>query len=203
MAEATLTRGIGYWVQGPSFYNTADNDDWSWYVGQWNQSYGAVNGHGAGCVEFTVPEIIDARTDRTVSIQYKFIGNTGACKANAVLSTTKPSDASWLYGPTSGIISDEVTFTALGHYTASLVFTVADGVDISGKAIYLYLYNPNSGDGSSIVTNGNDNEAMIEYTEAGLVYIGGEAFMTYIGNGTSWDMYIPHIGNGSNWEFCS
>lgn len=36
----------------------------------------------------------------------------------------------------------------------------------------------------------------------GLVYIGGDAYQVYIGNGTDWELYAPHIGNGTDWDVC-
>ena len=206
MATTTLTKGVGYWIQGGSFSNNGGSvsGDWTWYIGCWSETYND-NAFGAGCIAFSVPTITDGMIDRIITIPCKFSKNTNASTAQACLSTTAPSDTTWRHGPTSGVISNVVDFS----YTATtLSFNLTDGVDISGKTIYLYLYQSNTDPYklNSLVT-GTINNPTLTYTEGGLVYIDNgitfEAYQVYIDNGSSWDLYMPYIDNGTSWDLYS
>lgn len=163
MANATLTRGHGYWIEKNAFHTNKDQDpaDWTWYIGQWNQNYWDDAGYGAGCVEYYVPNIDDGLLSRTVSIPIAYYGNTGMCEVYAVLSTTAPDGNSldFRYGPSGGVISnvEKTTWKNTGVSDTTFNFTLKDSVGISGKTIYLYLYLTfggygTSGSNSSIVT---------------------------------------------------
>lgn len=165
MATATLTRGHGYWIQANTFYTNKNQteQDWSWYIGQWTQDYWTDAEYGAGCVEYHVPDIEDRLLSRTISIPFRFYGQSGMCEVFAVLSTSAPSSGSldFRYGPTSGVISN-VEKTKYTQQDTVFNFTIDDSVGISGKTIYLYLYHPNEGYGtygpnSAIVTRQFNN----------------------------------------------
>jgi hypothetical protein len=186
-------------------YNTNKTDDWTWYVGQYTQSYNNHKDYAAACVEYTVPEILDAKVLRTISIPGIFGGQKGISTVNVVLSTTPPSGTEWRHGPTSGVVSEVTSFY---YKDAPITLTVKDGADLSGKTVYVYLYLPDTGYGSSgpnsaIITQGFD-DATLNYMESGLVYIEDgskfEQFLVYIDNGSGWDLYSPYRDNGSSWD---
>lgn len=167
MATAKLTRGAGYFAYYRTFYDNSSSGDWTWYIGQWSTDYWNEADYGAGAVAYSVPSISDSLLSRTITIPCTFYNQSGACKVYAVLSTTKPTDdLSFRYGPTSGVISNEVLFK--GGDTTSLSFTLNNGVNVSGKTIYMYMYRPNEGFGtngtnSSVVTK-SFSDGTITYT---------------------------------------
>ena len=142
MATAALAKGIGYWIQGSAVNNNggAVNGDWSWYIGCWSELYNDRS-FGAGCVAFALPLMADCLCGRTVSFACEFRQNTNEGTAQACISTTAPSGTEWRHGPTSGIVSNVITFS---HSAKELSFRLNDGADLSGKTLYLYLYQENT-----------------------------------------------------------
>ena len=203
MATATLTKGVGYWIQESNSKNNGGSasGDWTWYIGIHNGSYGTAAdvAYAAACVGFSVPELV--MSSGTVKITFVFSHNwNDSGPLNAVLSTTAPTaDTSWRFGPTSGVISNVQTFNS---GTINFNFTLNDGVQIGGKTIYLYLY-ATKGRNFGVVT-GVCNNGTLEYVEGGLAYINNgtswDKYEVHISNGSGWDKYIPYIYNGSGWD---
>lgn len=206
MAETTLTRGTGYYIQGDTFSNNATNGDWSWYIGQWRQDYWNETEYGAGCVAYSVPAIKDRKTGRAITIPCAFSANSGVKKLKAVLSTTAPSGTEWRFGPVSGVVSDEISF---GSGATSLTFAVTDGVDLSGQTVYLYLYSPDegygtNGSGSSVVTS-KFSDAALTYTErkgGARISSGGtmKLYAAVIFTGGVPKRYIPMVYKSGVWK---
>lgn len=151
MATATLTRGDGYWIQQRRVYTSLASDanaDWGHYVGHYTREYGNQGSYeadyAAGCVEYIVPSISDGLLSRTISVQCEFhSGRSG--NVFAVLSTQAPYELEWRYGPTGGIISNEIS---VNYKDTILTFSVVDSVYLNKKTVYLYLYQKNKGNTS-------------------------------------------------------
>lgn len=147
MSTATLTRGTIYGLEYSSIYT----DGRSSHIGHWLQNLWNEREYGAVAVEYSVPTVSDRMENREVTIPVSFIQFQSSPALYASLSTKEPDSAGyWRFGPTAGVISDEVRFY---HNTRSIVFTVTDLVWLSGKKIYLYLYDKNGGDGTSYAIN--------------------------------------------------
>lgn len=165
MSTVNLTRGTATWIQGASnqVYNNASGNNagkWTWYIGR--RWFGYSNDWDAAAIAYTVPSISDALISRTVTIPATFIHSVGNGTARAVLSTQAPSGVDSLkHGPTSGIVSNEITFS---YTDTSLSFTVFDGVGLSGKTLYLYLYAPDSqATGNAVFTQSFGETASLTY----------------------------------------
>ena len=147
MSTATLTRGTIYGLE----YGTIYTDGRSSHIGHWLQNLWNEREYGAVAVEYSVPTVSDRMEGREITIPVSFIKFQSSPTLFASLSTKEPDNAGyWRFGPTAEVISNEVQFY---HNTRSIVFTVTDLVWLSGKKIYMYLYDKNSGTGTSYAIN--------------------------------------------------
>ena len=191
---ATLTKGdVGYFIQDSIFCdNNPDSDypgDWTWHIGCWAEYYND-KAFGAGCIPYTIPSISGVIIDGVVTIPTVFSSKMNESTAEACLSTTAPEDLSWRHGPTTGIISDEID---IAYTDKTITFKLNSGVNISGKTIYLYLYQRSTdfNDLNALVTDGGIDNATLTYTASGTASID---------EGTRWGQYIPYVDHGTNWE---
>lgn len=148
MSTATLKRGNGYWIQDGTLFTSLASDpnaDWGHYIGQYRQDYWNEKEYAAACVEYTIPSVSDKLLSRTISLPCVFHERSPGT-AFATLSTTAPSGTGWRFGPTNGVISDEISFS---HTDTTLNFNLTNTVWVSGKTIYLYLYQKNKGYGTN------------------------------------------------------
>lgn len=142
----TLTRGNGLW--------SLDNRN---YIGHWSQEYGNNNEYGAVVLDYVVPTIDDRMESRTVTIQLATSVVLGSARLYAVLSTKEPAAGStdWRFGPSDSdqqyVISNEAAWSFIwagsSGGTSEIEFTVDDLVWLSGKTVYVYLYDHNGGYG--------------------------------------------------------
>lgn len=142
MQNASLIRGSTWGIQYNTFYNEAKP------IGHWSQELYNIQEYGASCVQFIMPQISDRMKCRSVTMDCAFVPAHGVQNGNlyAILSTAEPSGTDWRFGPSSNIVSNEVTFN---KSTTSLTFEIIDDIWLSGKEIYVYFFQKNNGYGSA------------------------------------------------------
>lgn len=161
----TLTRGNGLWSL-----------DSSNYVGHWTQQYWNYKEYGAVVLDYVVPMIDDRMESRTVAVQIAADVVSGSARLYAVLSTKEPVSGStdWRFGPSENdqqyVISNEAswsfTWNGNGGTTSTIEFTVNDLVWLSGRSVYLYLYDHSLGYGTSY----NINAVRCQGSQNGTLY---------------------------------
>lgn len=209
--SVSATRGNGRWLQEGTVYNNngSSSGDWTWYLGNHHTDYYNAKAFGAGSVAYAVPTISgDAKYDRTFTVSCKMLqhNTSSISKLRAVLSTTEPTNsnpgntASWRFGPTSGIISNVISFT---YSTTSLSFNITDGVDISGKTIYLYLYqNISAGAGGTATSSEYSTaQAVVSSSFGTTATVGYNEGVVKIYTSSGWVNAIPYIYS-SGWKQC-
>lgn len=164
MSTTTLIRGTISGLEYGSIYT----DGRSSHIGHWMQDLWNEREYGAVAVEYTVPTIGDRMEGRTLTVPVSFIQFHSSPVLYASISMKEPDSAGyWRFGPTAGVISNEVRFY---HDTRSIEFNINDLVWLSGKKVYLYLYDKNGGTGTAYGINavqfGSAGDATLEYSTA-------------------------------------
>ena len=201
MATSTLTRRKGYFYQGYNVQQaSASSDNWHYNIGHVSTNLYNEKEYTAACYEFAVPTLTGS--PHAMSIAFS-ISLTSSGYIKAVISTTPPIlngvITDWRFGPTSGIISEVKTYTSS---LSSISINVHDSASISGKTIYLYLYQTNDGYGPYIYNGYYTTSGM---PTASLTYHIKHTLSVSAGTGSSITVYrrvttygsIGNLGNGA------
>lgn len=154
MATATATRGIGTYLSASTFStNETFSNGWAMNPGHIRNDYYNTKEYNAVAIAYTFGTISGTIASATLTVPISLSVQVGKGSIYAILSTTAPSTSdteAWRFGPTTGKISSEISVAAP---VTSLKFTITSGTALSGKTIYMYLYDHNNGTGSSVATN--------------------------------------------------
>lgn len=146
--------------------------------------------------EFTSPNTGASKI--SFSIHYGYLMGSSSQKTMRFYIGTSPDSHAnaWkdseYHGEVKATTTDDFAYTFTGE---------ADIVLLPNTKYYLWIFPGDTGDGWCYYGLVPDTST-IETTSGGVVYIGGEPYQVYIGNGTGWDMAIPQLGNGTGWDVC-
>ena len=192
-------------------HNRAHGTGWVGYAtdttGYAGSNYSEYNTY---LLKFTTPAFVGV--SESVAIKLGIVKNAGDPPTlRYALCTSDANKAS--YCNTYSAVSDAYqietgtkTFEGLSSGVTYHTITIPTAKLKPSTTYYLFLwaYTPTSNP-NHIVPQPLDYttpSVVVGYNQ-GIAYIGEGAYQWYVGNGTSYDLFIPGTGNGSDWDIMS